>query len=132
MYFADLELCHYYHGPYDANNWSVPLRAVGWLERPHAFREGTVPSAAVLKLEELAEQTSSAYLHHSFRGLHTCSLCPAGDRFSALPGSHVNLFVPGVAVVYVAPAGIIHYIEAHSYLPPAEFLEAVLRCPDCK
>lgn len=29
--------------------------------------------------------------------------------------------------VFVAPNLIVHYIEAHSYLPPREFVEAVLR-----
>jgi hypothetical protein len=33
--------------------------------------------------------------------------------------------------VYLAPGGIPHYIEVHSYLPPSEFVAAVLRCPDC-
>src|SRR5262249_693243 len=48
-----------------------------------------------------------------------------------LSGSHVNVFVPGISVVYAAPAAIVHYIEQHSFRPPTEFVEAVLRCPDC-
>src|SRR5262249_48703105 len=35
-------------------------------------------------------------------------------------------------VVYAAPAAIVHYIDLHSYQPPTEFAEAVLRCPDCR
>jgi hypothetical protein len=38
--------------------------------------------------------------------------------------------VPGVDSVYVAPGGVVHYVESHSYLPPFEFIQAALRCPD--
>jgi hypothetical protein len=129
MYFADLELCHYHSGPFDASNWSVPLCAIGWLERPHSFHTGTVSSAVILKLKEMLEQMRSAYFHYAFRGLHDCSLC-AGPT-ARLAESYLNLFVPGAGVIYIAPAGIVHYIETHSYLPPEAFLDAVLRCPDC-
>lgn len=129
MYFADLELCRYHTGPYDADNWSVPLRAVGWLETPHPFLTGDVQHPVVSKLKEMSQQMRSAYLHYAFRGLHNCSLCPSGSPH--LDASYLNLFVPGAGVVYLAPAAITHYIEEHSYLPPEEFLDAVLRCPDC-
>jgi DNA-binding transcriptional ArsR family regulator len=33
-------------------------------------------------------------------------------------------------VVYVAPIGIPHYVAAHWYRPPTEFIEAVMRCPE--
>jgi len=46
--------------------------------------------------------------------------------------SQENILVPGDLAVYVAPGGIIQYIEAHSYLPPSEFTMAVLKCPECK
>jgi hypothetical protein len=129
MYFADLELCCYHNGPFDADNWSVPLRAVGWLERPHPFPTGTVSETLLPKLKKMLEQTSQSYSQYSFRGLHVCSHCPGLP--SPLSKSHLNLFVPGAAAVYVAPAGIVHYIETHSYLPPEVFLGAVLQCSDC-
>lgn len=40
-----------------------------------------------------------------------------------------NLFVPGDGVIYAAPSTIIHYIDAHRYLPPAAFVAAVHACP---
>jgi hypothetical protein len=129
MYFADLELCRYHAGPFNADNWSVPLRAVGWLEQPHPFPMGTVSSTVVSKLKEMLEQTYRTYSQHGFRGLHVCSHCPG--QSSPLGRSNLNLFVAGINAVYVAPAGIIHYIETHSYLPPEPFLTAVLQCPDC-
>jgi hypothetical protein len=38
--------------------------------------------------------------------------------------------VPGVEQIYIAPGGIGHYVEVHSYLPPRPFIEAVVRCPE--
>jgi hypothetical protein len=51
-----------------------------------------------------------------------------GDR--VLDMGRQNLFVPGVDCVYVAPSLIAHYIQAHRYSPPNEFVDAVLRCPE--
>ena len=59
--------------------------------------------------------------------LHVCSLCKVK---SPLRWSNINLLIPGKDVVYAAPAGIVHYINDHQYLPPREFIEAVDRCPD--
>ncbi len=133
MYFADLDLCFYHSGPLDAYEWQVPLRAVGWLEYPREFRKGTAANGLVAKINEMAKQTSAIYSGFAFRGLHHCSYCAAaGLPVPPLSGSHLNVFVPGTSIVYAAPAGIVHYIEEHSYQPPTEFVEAVLHCPDCR
>lgn len=133
MYFADLALCFYHSGPLDAYEWQVPLRAVGWLEHPHEFSKGTAQKGLVAKINEMATETNMVYSGLTFRGLHPCSHCvAAGLPAPPLPGSHVNVFVPGISTVYAAPAAIVHYIDLHSYQPPVEFVEAVLRCPDCR
>jgi hypothetical protein len=85
----------------------------------------------VEKLKALVDQSRLFYPHYCFRGGMTCSWCVAAGLESPGPvWSQENLFVPGTGVVFVAPGGIVHYVEAHSYLPPQEFVEAVLRCPD--
>ncbi len=132
MHVADLEICRYHTGPFDPSNWLVPLLAVGWLEHPQPFISGALTSAAFSKLKALVEQTREAYPHYYFRGVKSCSFC----LFAGLPSlgpdwSRENIFVPGAGAVYVAPGGIVHYIEAHSYLPPPEFVGAVLLCPAC-
>jgi len=131
MHFTDLDLCRYHTGAFDADNWSVPLRAVGWLEHPKPFTCGVAPAPLVPKLKLMIEQVHSAYPHYGFRGGKHCSHCVAAGLKSPGPiWSQENVFVPGSGVVYVAPGGIVHYVEIHSYLPPSEFVEAVLRCPD--
>ncbi len=51
-----------------------------------------------------------------------------GDRVLSM--GQLNLFIPGEGCVYVAPSLIAHYIRSHRYAPPAEFVEAVLECPE--
>ncbi len=51
MYFEDLALCRYHQGSLDADSWKVPLRAVGWLERPHQYPRGATPATLLSKLE---------------------------------------------------------------------------------
>jgi hypothetical protein len=131
MYFQDLDICTYHAGPFDGENWTVPLLTVGWLEYPHEFSSGNSPIGLVFRLKQMVEQTSSAYPHYTFRGVAYCSHCVSAQLKSPGPiWSQENIFVPGNDVVYVAPGGIVHYIEAHSYLPPVDFIEPVLRCPD--
>ncbi len=90
-------------------------------------------STVTSKLKALVEQTQAAYPHYSFRGVASCSLCLSAGMPSPGPiWSQENILVPGDLAVYVAPGGIIQYIEAHSYLPPSEFTMAVLKCPECK
>jgi hypothetical protein len=37
--------------------------------------------------------------------------------------------VEGKGKIYAAPTMIVHYIESHSYLPPGEFIDAILADP---
>ena len=130
MYFPDLEKCEYHSGPLDAACWQAPLLAVGWLEHPHRFSCGTPPEGLLEKLGMLASAAEESHPHYNFRGLHCCSICEAERGASkALLKSHVNILIPGNGVVYATPAGITHYIEVHSYIPPIEFITAVKQCP---
>jgi hypothetical protein len=50
-----------------------------------------------------------------------------------IPGtSRKDLYVPANQVIYVAPELIVHYIDAHQYLPPQVFIDAVLACPEMR
>jgi hypothetical protein len=129
--FKDLEPCRYHDGPFDPTNWHVPLLAIGWLEYPTRFNQGDSPDSLASRIRTLNSQAANAFFLFSFMGLHNCSFCAANDPHSSeLPASSSNLFIPGNSVVFVAPGRIDHYIEAHSYLPPKQFITAVLTCPD--
>ena len=133
MYFPDLALCEYGSGPTHAKEWRVPLRAVGWLEHPHHYAQGTVPSSLRSRLMKLRDETQRTLWYHGYRGLHPCSLCEPVDLLAPrffLQSSHINIFVPGNHCIYAAPGAMGHYFETHSYCPPEEFCDAVLECPD--
>ena len=122
MHFDDLSPCRYGSDEFDAANWRAPLLAVGWLEHPHPFTRGAAPRYLAAHVRALA-------LASDFMGVHGCSLCTARGLDAKIETSPSNLFVPGNGVVYLAPGGIEHYIEVHSYLPPRSFVEAVFACP---
>jgi hypothetical protein len=130
MYISDLTPCHYHSGPFDADNWAVPLLAVGWLDLDHPYRQGQAPLKLMLRFEELREQSGRAYPQFRFRGLHNCSFCNLPDIHPPIRSSCDNVFVPGRGVVYVATGGMSHYMQAHAYMPPLAFMDAVFGCPD--
>jgi hypothetical protein len=57
-------------------------------------------------------------------GFHHCELCQYDP-----PSGHANLFVPDGSRILVCPELVVHYIAAHHYRPPEEFLIAVMACP---
>jgi hypothetical protein len=122
MYYPDLSReCQADHGPY--------VRAIGWLAKKHPFPTGQVPAdiLAVLKahLKKAWQPAISA-------GIHRCDLCdPSAPNTTDRVGTR-NLWIPSREVVYVAPELIGHYIEAHGYQPPEEYLAAVVACPPQK
>jgi len=63
-------------------------------------------------------------------GFHECEFCsPTGAEKLAMGTG--ELWVPGTGdLIYVAPKLVAHYIEAHGYLPPQEFMEAVVAFQD--
>lgn len=133
-YFPDLS-------PYGYGN-SRPegVLHVGWLDSNHTFAQGHVPQHLIDKIKTLAEHPVELY-----RGYHMCELCvrptnldkrKSPDRIVIDPmcewarwtearrsNGEIRVGVPGRT--FAAPVLIIHYIEAHAYLPPAAFLEAV-------
>ena len=98
------------------------LRTVGWLDRDHTFPTGSIEPRAYGKLKELSQDPWEPCVS---MGIHHCELCVyeperVGGR---------NLFIPSTDCIFVAPELITHYMNAHEYAPPNEFLQAVLECP---
>lgn len=69
------------------------------------------------------------------RGFHCCDLCqppPAsilreryGDHTEGLGSGEIRVFHPN-GLILAAPDLVFHYIYAHHYAPPTEFVEAVI------
>ncbi|MDG4774193.1 hypothetical protein [Solwaraspora sp. WMMD792] len=104
---------------------------VGWLDAPHAFEKGPTPDRFTNALLDIIV----APRINTMRGLHRCPFCPnhPGDSMVSVehPGGrvwlgHTEIRVPsGPGAMFAAPSLIWHYVTAHSYRPPAEFIEAV-------
>ena len=100
--------------------WSVPLRAIGWLEQSHAYYQGKLTDVVRAKLRHSMEMAWASNCQCGFMGHHVCTLCGRAQPISA-----INIFLPGRECVFVFPACIHHYIEQHSYCPPPVFWDAV-------
>ncbi|TDC73499.1 hypothetical protein [Streptomyces hainanensis] len=129
-YFADLT-------PYAYLPSSVPpgVRAlnVGWLEAGRPFTFGRPPEHFTERLGLLCRDQPRA----RSMGLHACdqphpSGGPLVPVYADIGGESVMLGTAEVRVVsatgewLVAPTLVHHYVTHHGYLPPPDFVEAVL------
>lgn len=116
-YHADLgTACPMGYGP--------DIRAIGWLSHDHPYPQGTVSTEFLAQLRSHVQDPWQPFLA---LGGHFCELCATNPFVSG-----ANLWIPGRQVIYIAPAMIAHYIEAHEYTPPDEFIDAVMHCPPQK
>jgi hypothetical protein len=101
------------------------VRAVAWLHHEHPYPQGEVSPEFLERLKQFAGrwgESTWALGWGCFRGLHTCEFC----RKIRACG---NFGVPSGDVLFMAPEMIVHYVEQHRYLPPTEFVTAVLGSP---
>ena len=102
-------------------------RAVGWLAAGHQFATGTIPTEALERLRLLHSALTGSgrtLVPAISAGLQDCDFCPAEGRRHA---ENMELRVQALdGALFLAPAMIGHYIDAHGYCPPAVFVEAIL------
>ncbi len=90
--------------------------AIGWLSFGQQFATGITTEQFRQRLRRLCE-----FPVRIRRGFHTCNLC---QHTGAVGTGEVH--VRGLDDrIFVAPALISHYVDAHSYLPPSPFVIAV-------
>jgi hypothetical protein len=109
----------------------APLN-VGWLDAHRHFDRGSVPPAFLDRLWGICKLPVAVA-----PGCLPCSLCvPArtativkrGQESLLLGTAEIRVFGHGQRV-FAAPDLIYHYVVDHAYLPPTEFIEAVLQGP---
>ena len=118
MHVADLET----RTPVVEAAW---VRAVGWLAGEAPVPHGRLSGEFLERLRSLCAVSFESAVALGWpvaAGLHTCELCGAEHAGG-------NVGVPGRGVLFVAPEMVAHYVEAHGYAPPREFVAAVLDCP---
>jgi len=103
---------------------------VGWLSGDCDFPQGSVTDRFLDRLWLYCLNRVS-----QTRGFHPCELCsnpPRGPLVYERNSQSLKLGTAEIRVfgtdgrVYAAPDLIMHYICDHQYLPPEEFVEAVL------
>jgi len=109
-YFRDLSPYGYITSP---DTVQPDALNVGWLDAWHPFPKGAVDSEKIARLKALCEHPVNLC-----RGYHTCHVCQQAK-------GNGEIRVSGGGVTYAAPALIAHYVEAHRYLPPQSFLDAL-------
>jgi hypothetical protein len=112
--YRDLSMCSYFGPDHTA------LVAIGWLSAQSTFQKG---SSSTAFSENLIQLLADPWQPVVAVGGHQCELC----QFDGPLGSK-NLFVPFQGKIYVAPELIYHYMAAHWYKPPQEFVDAVMNC----
>ncbi len=89
----------------------------GWLDRDHPFATGQTDEVFQAKLGLLCLRRVK-----QTRGFHSCNFCKGRER----PVSSSEMRVAGPSRVYAAPTLVHHYVAAHCYRPPDDFIAAVL------
>lgn len=124
MHFSDLS-----HYAYLLPTGLAHVLTVGWLHASQAYPRGTVRAATLEKLKRLVLVQPAMQT----RGHSACEVCGRYEvELVAAQGARIlgsaEVWVPDSQVagrVYAAPDLVVHYIEAHSYRPPIEFLASV-------
>jgi hypothetical protein len=121
-WYQDLAPCSYFH-----LCGKDHLKAIGWLEAGRPFKTGQMDPQIRERLDGIIRIAPITVL---YCGLHPCDFCPPdpSTEWGRLESS-ANYFVPGMGTIYAIPGMIRHYIDAHRYLPPDEFRDAVANCP---
>ena len=102
---------------------------------------GWIGNGSEFVLAEPAEETLQAIWEHCkisiayMPGIHRCEFCDdfsyyaeRNGEYLMLGGSEIRVFSPR-GEIYAAPTLIYHYMHAHYYQPPAEFLRALHEGP---
>ena len=102
---------------------------VGWLDAKHRYEKGVVDEALYSRLFDVVRRS-----RRLFRGKHPCVFCSPNPfaNITAEKGDERLTVGSGQALIrtsdgqaYFVPDMICHYIAAHEYQPPQEFLDAI-------
>ena len=109
--------------------------AVGWLHPDHGYCRGTAPPEFVARLATFSRnwgESIHALNWGAAGGFHECEFCDKALSSRRL-GHNIasgTFGVPASERIYYCPEMISHYVTEHEYVPPEEFMAAVMACPE--
>jgi hypothetical protein len=104
------------------------VKNVGWLNPLGNFAIGDISPEILQKLKSVVHRLGDFRpLVEPIRELPSCEVCGELRMFEASGDLLLNseLWIPSGENIYASPITILHYIEAHRYLPPLEYLRAI-------
>lgn len=113
-HYEDLSNYNYHH-------FSQKEFNIGWLEKDQPFPIGEIPEGFLEKLDLYLTREFTVF---HYRGDHDCQFCNKRDSANC----EIRV-VSTTGKIYAAPELIKHYIIDHKYLPPQEFIDAVMTGP---
>ncbi len=105
------------------------LKKIGWIQSEANFQRGEVPKEFSQKIVDMLIRERVNLL----RSVKTCPICNdkewkyADEEKKVLLGCSEILVPVDDFMAFSAPDLIIHYVNAHNFLPPQDFIEAVER-----
>lgn len=101
--------------------------AVGWNGTRSDFSRGKVPLGVITRI--LDDLESAGYQPSETQQKISCHSCRTGGTPLSAPTRFGVIWVPAWTRVFVAPGNLVHWLYDHDYLPPREFLDAVVASP---
>ena len=120
-YFADLSIYTYSKGFIHPKTYNI-----GWLDNKNLYPTGNTSDTFIDCLFEICCSPVA-----QTRGWHSCPFCDEypveihKNNQTLVLGS-AEIMVQGREIVYMAPNLIGHYVDAHKYCPPTDFIDAVV------
>lgn len=114
------------------------LVAIGYLDHSHPFQTGTTSKEFIERLELFC-----SYPMIMTFGVDWCRICNPSDepisfvKAKLSSGREIQLFgeyylripSPDGTKIYATSDFILHYVTEHQYLPPQEFIDAIMNAP---
>jgi hypothetical protein len=113
-WFADLT--KYTYGSKDPEPNTVNI---GWLDIEHPYPQGETSVEFQDRLTRFCEYPPEQFVTYGF---HPCEFCG-----KVRGGNEIRIIAENKT--YAAPVLVFHYVVAHAYRPPDEFIEAVMNAP---
>lgn len=116
------DLDKYQGCPEDGDIGFWPL-AIGFLHRKRSFPTGTPPNGFLEKLKPFCLDPLTVC---KIQGRMKCPICNERVDLDGEGLGSAEIRVLGKEDIYAAPDLIYHYIAVHDYIPPPDFVHAIM------